>query len=103
MQHQQRIDDKQEKSSTMSSPQASPTSITGSINNNNSVSSVGLNNKANGRIWSIVGEMETTMRQEQPAVRTWSPEEKEILRDKSLDLSQTIIPDDHHLHSKSES
>lgn len=105
-----RIDDKQEKSSTTSSPQASPTSIGGSGggggnggNNNNNVSG----GKANGRIWSIVGDIET-VRQDNAisSSRNWSPlrlpEEKEILRDKSLDLSQTIIPDDH-LHSKSES
>lgn len=106
-----RIDDKQEKSSTTSSPQASPGStVCGSsgvgpapTNNNNSFSGT----KANGhqaRIWSIVGDMEE--RQEMSS-RRWSPlrlpEEKDILREKthSMDLSQTIIPDDH-MHSKSE-
>ena len=84
-----RIDDKQEKSSTTSSPQASPGSACG-----NSA-------KANGhsRIWSIVGDIETV----RPdgggaATRNWSPlrlEDKEV-RDKtrSLDLSQTVLPDE---------
>lgn len=102
-----RIDDKQEKSSTTSSPQASPGStVCGNGGNNNNSISSGKANGQNGRIWSIVGDMED--RQENSQVtRNWSPlrqEEKEILRDKTrtMDLGQTIIPDDH-MHSKSES
>lgn len=100
-----RIDDKQEKSSTTSSPQASPgsTVCVNGGNNNNSISSAKANGH-NGRIWSIVGDMEDRQENSQ-ATRNWSPhEDKEILRldkTRSMDLSQTIIPDDH-MHSKSE-
>ena len=62
---------------------------------------------SNGKIWSIVGDIEVRQDNAISSSRNWSPirmqDEKEILREKTrdLDLIQTIIPEDH-MHCKSE-
>ena len=84
-----RIDDRQDKSSTTSSPQASPGSAVGA--------------KSNGhRIWSIAGDMEVRQDNAIPSSRNWSPhQEDKDDKSRSLDLTgQTILPEDSHLHSK---